>query len=257
MEEIQIVTKYTGELTKKNRQDYFYIFQNVFGQDKKIERKFEKKYDENIYGESLIVFCYIEDKCIAIQSFLRNDLDGHIAFESGDSATLSEYRGKGIFSSLVKKGIEALPEEAIIYGFPNENSLPAFRKMGWHIGEVKKTRLMCAGAKNSIENIENEYLIWMISGEKASSYYYTRRWGKYLILKKKKMNFYQIIGATDMELSSLEVSAEISIKKATIPLMFIHSETGWLGKGMRPITYRDDLYKVKLHKLDVYLTVSL
>lgn len=164
-----IVTKYTNELTEEDKKNYYSIFCDVFNSKEDIENNFMKKYEKNIYGESLIVFCYIEDQCVAIQGFLRNDLKGQMAFQSGDSATLQEYRGKGIFSSLVKAGIETLPKDAVVYGFPNENSLPVFKKLGWSIGTVRKTGLFHGSMEEMIEDIEDDYLSWIMSDHGCTS----------------------------------------------------------------------------------------
>jgi hypothetical protein len=58
-----------------------------------------------------------------------------LAAQSGDTMTHSKHRKKGLFIHLAQKTFELAKEEGIqfIFGFPNENSLPGFLKLGWKI----------------------------------------------------------------------------------------------------------------------------
>lgn len=58
-----------------------------------------------------------------------------IAYQSCDSATNPDYRGKGVFSSLINLGKELLKDQggAFLFGYPNKNSGPIFtRKLGFY-----------------------------------------------------------------------------------------------------------------------------
>ncbi|MBN2804080.1 MAG: GNAT family N-acetyltransferase [Deltaproteobacteria bacterium] len=48
------------------------------------------------------------------------------AWQNGDSAMLPKYRGQGLYNKCVKKAVESLEENEIIYGFPNKNSIRGF-----------------------------------------------------------------------------------------------------------------------------------
>lgn len=249
---MEYIAKYTGEMSKKEKEIYYSIFEEVFGTEVNIRSGFEKKYTRNIYGQSLVVFCYLNEKCVAIQSFLRNDLNGKLAYESGDSATLKEYRGKGIFTQLVKKGLEVLPKDAIVYGFPNNNSLPAFEKMGWHIGERKKTGLYLRSMRKQVEFIDQEYFKWIIANN--SKLFYCKEGNKYLIVSRKCLNAYQIIGYIDEIPKKDILKNEVRLKRAKLPILFMHCLKGTYGVGMIPIcTKEKDIDEILLHKLDVYL----
>lgn len=55
------------------------------------------------------------------------------AAQSCDSAVLPQYRGKGVFSSIIKRAQNQLKNEGIdfLFGFPNQNSYPGFIKLDW------------------------------------------------------------------------------------------------------------------------------
>lgn len=248
---IAIQWRFTNELTETDIQQFIIVYTNVYGEDVNLEKKFEKKYLANIYGASLILFGFINDECVAIQSFLRNDLDGKKAYQSGDSATMKIARGKGIFSLLVKKGVELLSQDSVIYGFPNENSLPIFRKMGWTIGIRKKTGLFLKKQNGkALEEIDSDYAEWLSQGSK-NLFYYPADEGVYL-LKRKKFNVYQILGR--LKISTLSAD-KMGLMRARIPILFCHKDNGKLGKGIVPIAWREkDLQLVRLYKLDVLIT---
>ncbi|MCM1106451.1 MAG: GNAT family N-acetyltransferase [Blautia sp.] len=238
--------KYTGELTEKDIQDYYTVAGAVFG-GKKLERNFKKKYMDNIYGESIIIFCYCDGRCVAVQCFWRNDLPEGKAFQSGDSATLKEYRGRGIFSAMVKLGVDTIGDEYIVYGYPNENSIPAFARLGWAFGKRMKSGLLFPGYYDKVEKIEPNYLEWLIDD---NIYFYKKIKKGYLILDRKKFMVYQTLGYAE-ELSKEETKG---LSKARFPICFIHRENGYLGVGQVAIsTKKENLYKTQLHKLDVYM----
>ena len=47
-------------------------------------------------------------------------------WQNGDSAMLPQYRGKGLYHKCVKKAVESLAEDELIFGFPNINSVRGF-----------------------------------------------------------------------------------------------------------------------------------
>lgn len=58
--------------------------------------------------------------------------------QSCDSAVIPKYRGKGIFSMIIRQGEQKVQEEvSFLFGSPNPNSYPGFIKLGWkHIGNL-------------------------------------------------------------------------------------------------------------------------
>ena len=50
-----------------------------------------------------------------------------------DTATLPEWRGKGVFSRLTMRLVEQMQNEGVsfVYNTPNGKSMPGYLKMGW------------------------------------------------------------------------------------------------------------------------------
>jgi hypothetical protein len=54
-----------------------------------------------------------------------------LAWMSCDTATHPDYQGQGLFKKCVSALEDSLPSETFLFGFPNQNSMPGFIKMGW------------------------------------------------------------------------------------------------------------------------------
>ena len=102
-----------------------------------------------------------------------------IAWMSCDTATHPEARGQGLFRKCISALEESLEVNTLIFGFPNNNSLPGFYKFGWKkileielaasiIGLKRDSRLSIGEFKPSLGNQStksgivknNEYLGW-------------------------------------------------------------------------------------------------
>ena len=243
---IEVKYKFSGELTPEDVDNYGKIFDSVFGDFDR--NRFDKKFIRNIYGESLFLFACDGDECVGTQVFMRNDVAGEKAYQSCDSAILKTHQGKGIFSSLVRKGVEVITDDVLIYGFPNSNSIHAFRKMGWTEKGIKRSKLFTPGRDGEIEIIDKEYAEWLF--EEPSDHRYIKR-GKWIyILCKRKMNCYRILGKTDA--ASFTPEKE---KRVHLPVLFYHSENGTHGVGNLLIVYKDlpTAALIPDYKLDVDL----
>lgn len=56
-----------------------------------------------------------------------------IAWQSCDTATHPSARGRGLFTRCITALREALPADALFFGFPNHNSIRGFEKLGWQL----------------------------------------------------------------------------------------------------------------------------
>ncbi len=82
-----------------------------------------------------------------------------LAAETGDTFTLAEHQGKGIFTSLVKSTTSEALKKGIdfIYGFPNTNSLPGYiNKLGY--GQITSPRLYYLGRPLNMKKILSQKL---------------------------------------------------------------------------------------------------
>lgn len=100
---------------------------------------FKAKYNTEIFFDRYIGFFAIDEEnnegayygAFPIKVIFNNK--ELVAAQSGDTMTLVDHRGKGLFTKLAKHTFKYAAEVgvAFIFGFPNNNSLPGFKKMGW------------------------------------------------------------------------------------------------------------------------------
>jgi len=67
-----------------------------------------------------------------------------LAAQSCDSAVLPQYRGKGVFSRIIRSAEKQCQMDGVtfLFGFPNGNSYPGFIKLGWvHVGDFYRAFL--------------------------------------------------------------------------------------------------------------------
>ncbi len=108
-----------------------------WGTDPRSHALFAWKHDDNAFGASPIWVAVDGDRIVGVRAFM------HWQFQRGgetlrvaravDTATASDYRGRGLFTELTMHGVEALREQGIdfIFNTPNSSSLAGYLKMGW------------------------------------------------------------------------------------------------------------------------------
>ncbi len=214
-DDIKYIGKYTNELNDKEKKDFLYLFNTVFGLNYNIHW-FNWKYLDNIYGDSYIVLAYDEDDIIGIRSFWRNDIDNILSYQPCDTAVLKEYRGRGIFSQMTKIALKEV-EGAFIYNFPNENSLPGNLKLGWEIHKEYHIKSVWnrSKLKDEVKFIEDKYLLWKFYKSPLNKYYYYEIDGQSYLLYKRKNNLYYVLGKFNGENKKY-------FTKAKAPILFIH-----------------------------------
>jgi len=102
----------------------------------------KSKYDTNIFGAANIGY-FAYDKNLRPAAYygvfpikIIIDSQEYLAAQSGDTMTDPLHRNKGLFTQLALKTYNLAKENNIqlIYGFPNNNSLPGFvKKLNWNI----------------------------------------------------------------------------------------------------------------------------
>lgn len=101
------------------------------------------KYQENPFGTSLLSLAEVDNKIVGVDNlwpweFRKGDSIIR-AVQACDSAVHPEHRGKGIFTSMRKHGIERAKNQDVdlIFNFPNANSLPVNLSLGWQpLGKI-------------------------------------------------------------------------------------------------------------------------
>lgn len=103
-------------------------------------RFFAWKHRENSFGKSpawVAVDTATEGRIAGLRIFLRwefeRDNSVRRAVRAVDTATHPDYRGRGIFSALTLRAVEAMRAEGVdwVFNTPNEQSRPGYLKMGW------------------------------------------------------------------------------------------------------------------------------
>jgi GNAT superfamily N-acetyltransferase len=103
---------------------------------------FRWKHLENPFGESLLLVAEVDGEIVGLRAFLRWGFtagDRSLrAVRAVDTATRSDHRGKGIFSTLTKAAIAELRHDTdLVFNTPNGASRPGYLKMGWQeVGRV-------------------------------------------------------------------------------------------------------------------------
>ena len=191
---------------------------------------FKKKYLDNIYGPSIIIVVYSNDKPIGARAFWRNDIDGKEAYQPGDVCVLEECRGKGVFTEMTRKAFAMLPEDSVIYTFPNSKSFPAHIKMGNKLVASYYPRLF------SHKRYQNEHTL-KLDKDYAEWWFLASDRIKYI---KRNDCYYLVIdyGLPFMYIVLAEAAEEVAKKfpKSSIGIYFYRStKMTFYNKSKRPL----------------------
>ncbi len=196
--------RYSDSLDEKFIGDFIKVENEVFNTNYSREA-FNRKYLKNIYGNSVLVVVYNDNnKPIAARALWRNDISGQLAFQPGDTCVLKEARGGGVFSQMTKQAISILPDKALIYNFPNQNSYPGYIKMGWRC--VRENRLVLFTSYKNFKALnplmmDKAYFEWWIRGR--DSIKYIKRSGRYFLIRKHSRPLcWQILSEVDKDIAT-------------------------------------------------------
>lgn len=233
-------------ISEKETRDFVYIQDIVFRNNYSI-KKFQKKYNDNIYGNSLLIFAYYDDKCVGVMAFWRNDIEGMKAYQPCEMAVLEECRGHGIFMKMNDKGLNYIGEDTLLYNFPNDNSLPGYLKIGWTLHSRKRYKIYNPLTDlNEIMKIDKQYLDWLLNDTNSKNLELLRYIclaKKYYLLKKRLKNMYIIIGEIQKE-------SILYITKAKLPLLLHYSSKGYIGRGIVTVTRNSNIeLNIPLYKI--------
>ncbi len=95
------------------------------------------KHEQNPFGASPCLVGTSDGHIVGVRMFLRwvwcSGDQTVRAVRAVDTATLPEWRGKGVFSRLTMRLVEQMQDEGVrfIYNTPNGKSMPGYLKMGW------------------------------------------------------------------------------------------------------------------------------
>ena len=203
--------RWSGEADDKFAEDFISTVSKVFKFEYTREL-FDRKYINNIYGESVLVVVYINGRPEGARGLWRNDIHERESYQPGDTCVTEACRGKGIFSEMTKRSVAMLPENAIIYNFPNDNSYPGYMKMGWTLVNDYGFVLFSKKAYNKEhpEKMSVEYANWWVTEDRGILY--KKKGKEYFLVKRLNKPFcYQVIASTEKEVAERFPNAKIGI----------------------------------------------
>ncbi|WP_352419467.1 GNAT family N-acetyltransferase [Proteiniborus sp.] len=238
---------WTDNIRKEEVLDFINTQDRVFKNSYSV-KKFEKKYNDNIYGKSLIILAYLDNKCVGARAFWRNDIEGMKAYQPCDTAVLEDYRGYGIFTKINDKGLKNIEENTLIYNFPNDNSLPGNLKMGWKIHSRRRYKIFNPIINSKeIMKVDEKYFEWLLNDTNSKNIdllKYVCLNKKYYLLRKRAKNIYLIIGEIHKE-------SALFISKAKFPILLHYSSKGYIGRGIVTVIRNTNKeINIPLYKID-------
>ena len=190
---------WTNELPEGLIHDYSNFHKEVFHSNF-TSKAFVSKFINNIYGMSIHVFVYENDKIIALRSLWRNDIDNILAYQPCDTVVSPAHRGGGIFKYMTDLAL-SLAGDALIYNFPNDNSRKLYLRNGWEINrELYKNLYTPKAFFNNCSDpiIPDDYVKWYFA--KMSGLRVRKVGHNYFLLSPRGRWFYIIIGRVSEEI---------------------------------------------------------
>lgn len=195
--QIQIKSCWTDTLSGHIKEDFISLANMVFGAFV-TEDYYKAKFENNIFGSSLLTVIYVDGYPAGTDVMWRNDLDGERAYQTVDTCVLEPFRGMGLFKKLTYSELDYLGRETLVYGFPNVNSYPGYVKMGWKVQRLFKTLCRLQGG----DVIDADYATWWIKAQEGISFI-RKKETYYLIRKHGESPMATMIGKVDAQTAQL------------------------------------------------------
>lgn len=92
------------------------------------------KHLSNPIGKSIIAYAENEQgEMVAARAFWRMYCHNYPLYQPCDTVTHPNSQGQGLFKRLTLACLEVVDEDAVMINFPNNNSFPAYLKLGWQV----------------------------------------------------------------------------------------------------------------------------
>ena len=205
MDEIRFECRWSRDLTPSFVDDFCYVLNETW-KGHISPQKIKSRYVDNYFGESLLIVAYVDGVAAGTQAFWRNDINGRESYQSGDSAVLAMYQGRGIFKTMLKKGMAMLSQDALLYGWPNMNSKPAFLSTGWDV--LRKGKRLFFSSFGIIKHdnlslIDYDYAKWYLKSRKNHIFSIKHKKNCYLVILTRHRWLVQLLGICDDKTASL------------------------------------------------------
>ena len=206
MNEIRYECRWSSDLTPSFVDDFCHVLNETW-KGHLSPQTIKRRYVDNFYGESLLIVAYVDEVAAGTQAFWRNDINGRESYQSGDSAVLAMYQGRGIFKTMLKKGMALLNQDALFYGWPNKNSKPAFLSTGWDVLRREKRSfyfsLFGIQRLDSISVIDYNYAEWYLKSRRNHIFSIKQKKICYLVILTRYRWIVQLLGVCDEKTASL------------------------------------------------------
>lgn len=247
--EILYDCRWSIQVDEKFINDFITVENEVF-QNGYTKELFNRKYLDNIYGKSVVEVVYIDGVPSAARGLWRNDINGRESYQPGDTCVTEACRGKGVFTEMTKRSIAMLPEDALIYNFPNQNSFPGYMKMGWNL--VKEYGFALFSKKQYFaehpDKMEKIYAQWWLPANDGLMY--TKKGNDYFLVRKMSKPFcYRVVTCVDKEVAE-------KMPKASLGLFFYRSTrktfyNSKMGLPLHVVSKDDNINYIPVWKIDV------
>ncbi|MCI1754012.1 MAG: GNAT family N-acetyltransferase [Flavobacteriales bacterium] len=130
----------TERISGSNFSAFMEIIDASFKNQALDEAYFRRKFDTTYTGHAWLGYLAFDQETNepaayygVFPTLVSQNGEAFVAAQSGDTATHPSHRGKGLFRMLHDLTMELCREEGIafIFGFPNQNSYPGFKKFNW------------------------------------------------------------------------------------------------------------------------------
>ncbi len=198
MANLYIKTIWSDKASIKEIEDFCFVVNTVFDSFCTSEY-FNRKYIDNIYGPSALFIAYVDDKAVGACSLWRNDLEGQEAYLAAEASVLTDYRGIGIYSAMLRARTDFATKRntPLIYTFPNENSFPRLLKKNWQARLLRKVFFypgLCSD--ENVSFIEPKYALWWL--RRSKDIFHILRFGQYYLVKTVRVKgVARILGRID------------------------------------------------------------
>ena len=182
-----LVCEWSGEITDEHAQDFCDVCNTVFSAHFDLDYMHRKYYNPNIYGKNFIIVVYREGQPVSSWGGWRNDLYGRTAFQMCDFASIPSARKGGYIVDMqycTNDEIGKYYPDAIIYGFPGENSYPIAKATGQLINDFYAKRYLWRNEDfiKSVPLVEDDYVNAFLLNKK--DLYITKLNGRYYFVIK-------------------------------------------------------------------------
>lgn len=149
---------------------------------------FKWKHTSSPLGRSIIYFAYDNEKIVSARAMLPVYHTLFQSFQPCDTVTHPAYQRRGLITTLTKRCLSDIDlKNSLIFNFPNNNSYPAYIKLGW-VEFSQLTKQFCLSfqgfnyisegellsyLENAVDNEFYSYIMWRFVKKPNNIYRYS------------------------------------------------------------------------------------